>query len=271
MADKLAPIIIKKITVSGHGHHGGAWKVAYADFVTAMMAFFMVMWLMGSDEETKEAISHYFNHPNTPFKAGMDPISKAIHPMGERTGEGDTVLAGLQGQTPDDLVTQPVRAESYVEKFREMADLLHEVLDGKTTDIEVEVDYLKFSIPEGILFAAGTSKLKGLNPKDPLRQGAGKYLSRIARVFANFKGFVAIEGHATDLQVDGRQVSSLYEASIIKAVAVRNFLTEHNLLNEDRVRPVSSGQTASERQGATPGDHPPVASIEFTLTRGKRN
>ncbi len=56
-------IIIKKIKKSGHGHHGGAWKVAYADFVTAMMAFFLMLWLVSTvPEETREGIAEYF-HP----------------------------------------------------------------------------------------------------------------------------------------------------------------------------------------------------------------
>jgi chemotaxis protein MotB len=59
------PIIIKKVKKKGgHGHHGGAWKLAYADFVTAMMAFFLLMWLLGStDEVTKRGISEYFQDP----------------------------------------------------------------------------------------------------------------------------------------------------------------------------------------------------------------
>ena len=59
------PIIIKKIIAEGHGgHHGGAWKVAYADFVTAMMAFFLLMWLLGSTSEgDKKGIADYFNSP----------------------------------------------------------------------------------------------------------------------------------------------------------------------------------------------------------------
>jgi chemotaxis protein MotB len=49
---------------AGHGgHHGGSWKVAYADFVTAMMAFFMVMWILGMDDQTKSAIEGYFSNP----------------------------------------------------------------------------------------------------------------------------------------------------------------------------------------------------------------
>lgn len=59
------PVIIKKIIKNkGHGHHGGAWKLAYADFVTAMMAFFLLMWLLGStDEKTRKGISEYFQDP----------------------------------------------------------------------------------------------------------------------------------------------------------------------------------------------------------------
>lgn len=60
--DELRPIIIKKITKGGAGHHGGAWKVAYADFVTAMMAFFLMLWLLSSTTDIqKEGIADYFN------------------------------------------------------------------------------------------------------------------------------------------------------------------------------------------------------------------
>ena len=63
-AKKLQPIIIKKIRKGGHGHHGGAWKIAYADFVTAMMAFFLLMWLLGSTTEgDKKGIADYFQSP----------------------------------------------------------------------------------------------------------------------------------------------------------------------------------------------------------------
>ncbi|OYY66791.1 MAG: flagellar motor protein MotB [Burkholderiales bacterium 28-67-8] len=61
---KLQPIIIKKIKKGGHGHHGGAWKIAYADFVTAMMAFFLLMWLLGSTTEgDKKGIADFFGSP----------------------------------------------------------------------------------------------------------------------------------------------------------------------------------------------------------------
>ena len=57
------PIIIKKKVAHG-GHHGGAWKVAYADFVTAMMALFIVLWLLSSSEQVKKAVGGYFTDPN---------------------------------------------------------------------------------------------------------------------------------------------------------------------------------------------------------------
>src|SRR3954462_6203327 len=58
------PIFIIKRKTAGHpGHHGGAWKVAYADFVTAMMALFIVLWLMSADEKVKQEISAFFNNP----------------------------------------------------------------------------------------------------------------------------------------------------------------------------------------------------------------
>lgn len=61
MADDVAPIIVKKVKKGGHGAHGGAWKVAYADFVTAMMAFFLLLWLLNvTTTEQKEGLSDYF-------------------------------------------------------------------------------------------------------------------------------------------------------------------------------------------------------------------
>ena len=67
------------------GGGGGAWKVAYADFVTAMMAFFMVMWLVGQKEELKEAVAHHFNHPFEAFPE--EPDENASGAGGPRAGK----------------------------------------------------------------------------------------------------------------------------------------------------------------------------------------
>ncbi len=67
--DSQRPIIVKRIKKGGHGHHGGAWKIAYADFVTAMMAFFLLMWLLGSTTRADlQGISEYFQ---TPLKVSL--------------------------------------------------------------------------------------------------------------------------------------------------------------------------------------------------------
>ena len=67
--DSQRPIIVKRIKKGAHGHHGGAWKIAYADFVTAMMAFFLLMWLLGSTAKGDlSGISEYFK---TPLKVAL--------------------------------------------------------------------------------------------------------------------------------------------------------------------------------------------------------
>ena len=62
--DKKSLIVVKKITIGGAGAHGGSWKVAFADFMTAMMCFFLVMWLLNADDATKKAIAQYFSGPS---------------------------------------------------------------------------------------------------------------------------------------------------------------------------------------------------------------
>ena len=76
--DKPSVTIIRKVRKGGHGHHGGAWKVAYADFVTAMMALFLVLWLTSQDQKIRDAVARAFNHPfvsPTEMSAGIIPPS----------------------------------------------------------------------------------------------------------------------------------------------------------------------------------------------------
>src|SRR5215469_5047548 len=63
-----AIVVVKRKKKAGHGHHGGAWKVAYADFVPAPMALFIALWLMNADEDTKKAVGALFNNPTGPGK-----------------------------------------------------------------------------------------------------------------------------------------------------------------------------------------------------------
>ncbi len=80
------PIIIKKVKKGGHGHHGGAWKVAFADFTTAMMAFFLLMWLLGSTTKPQQqAIAGYFNNPSSASPIGPGGSSPGVIPMQDAT------------------------------------------------------------------------------------------------------------------------------------------------------------------------------------------
>ncbi len=105
-AKKLQPIIVKKVKKGGHAVHGGAWKIAYADFVTAMMAFFLLMWLLGSTSEgDKKGLSDYFN---APFKVAMmggtgAGASNSILPGGGRD------LTQRSGQSPQGSGADPIQ------------------------------------------------------------------------------------------------------------------------------------------------------------------
>lgn len=81
---KIQPIIVKKVRKGGHGHHGGAWKIAYADFVTAMMAFFLLMWLLGST--TKGDLQGIADHFSTPLHVALN--------AGSGSGDSSSIING---------------------------------------------------------------------------------------------------------------------------------------------------------------------------------
>src|SRR5215471_18462881 len=112
MEQKPRPIIIKK-KVAGHGgHHGGAWKVAYADFVTAMMALFIVLWLMNTNEQVRKAVGGYFS----------DPTGKAAQVGSAQTGSGES----LEVKT-DDLGSLKDQIEQAMSRMPELATLKDQV------------------------------------------------------------------------------------------------------------------------------------------------
>ena len=132
---KLQPIIIKRVRKGGHGKHGGAWKIAYADFVTAMMAFFLLMWLLGSTTEgDKKGISDYFNAPLRVALMGGSGAGDSSHVV----RGGGTDLSRQTGQVKDGelparkrlLSIKSLEAE---QKRAEMARL--EALKKKVEDV----------------------------------------------------------------------------------------------------------------------------------------
>ena len=133
MADKkLQPIIIKRIKKSGHAAHGGAWKIAYADFVTAMMAFFLLMWLLGSTAKGElQGIASYFNSPvkvslmggtgtgnsNSILPGGGRDLSAKLGQMDSGDAERAAKLMGAQMARADQVRRDEMRIEALQRKL----------------------------------------------------------------------------------------------------------------------------------------------------------
>jgi chemotaxis protein MotB len=158
-AKEIRPIIVKKVKKVEGGHHGGAWKVAYADFVTAMMAFFMVMWLISSvNKQTRAAIFDYFKNPSmeqgksvkpAPGQAGPGGASTAVINWGggldarrssspQSTGLGTPQEAAAKAvrSTPDGEA-QP-SSEEEARKLTEAAD--HKKLESLLQELRQAID-----------------------------------------------------------------------------------------------------------------------------------
>ena len=140
-AKKLQPIIVKRIKKSGHSAHGGAWKIAYADFVTAMMAFFLLMWLLGSTAQGDlKGIADYFNSPLKVAMAG-----------GSGSGDSSSILKG-GGQ---DLTRQTGQVKNGDEKMEKRSYSLH---TGKAEAKRLErarLEEIKLKV-DGLLSGNGT-------------------------------------------------------------------------------------------------------------------
>lgn len=153
MAKEKPIIVIKKITIAGGGHHGGSWKVALADFMTALMAFFLVMWLLGQNDETKKAIADYFSTPSiieynysnygvqlTLEKLFLDLLNEPLKAFQSFLEPVDT--------TPNllDTGSQKVVVSSLADQLGELAK-----------NVQVSQDGFDFDIPDNLLFIRGTS------------------------------------------------------------------------------------------------------------------
>ena len=143
MADDLSqrPIVIKRIKKVAGGHHGGAWKIAYADFVTAMMAFFLLMWLLGSSTKSQlEGISEYFK---TPLKVALSGGSSVGESSSLIKG-GGTDLTRQQGQVKKSTVEDDQKAKKIIKERAELNKL--EGLKKKIEDaVEANPSLKKFA------------------------------------------------------------------------------------------------------------------------------
>lgn len=180
------PIIIKKKKAGhGGGHHGGSWKVAYADFVTAMMAFFMVMWIMGLSEETRKSIQGYFNDPIGFMK--NEPRSKSIIAL-------SSAAAGkAKGETKgSDAYDLEQRALERIEK-----QVKDEVANQKAPNLDIGKDVKVTITPEGmqIEFIEERGAVFFESGSAVIRPEAKKIIDRIAPILSKFNHPLVIQGH----------------------------------------------------------------------------
>src|SRR4051812_33631353 len=123
--EKLAPIIIIK-KVQGHaGHHGGAWKVAYADFVTAMMALFIVLWLLSSSDQVKKAVGGYFSDPTGSGKLMGSSMA----------GSGESI--SLTKDEMEKLKEKLEQALRQIPTFEQMQNQVHITVTGEGLRVEL--------------------------------------------------------------------------------------------------------------------------------------
>jgi chemotaxis protein MotB len=196
MSTPAAPRIIVKKKGGHGGHHGGAWKVAYADFVTAMMALFIVLWLLNTSKQTQEAIGGYFRDP---------------------TGTSKKVGTDLQGSGENFTITK----DNIPKLKEELQKAIHRVANfdklSKQIEITVTNEGLRVELLEnqkGTFFDIGNA-----NPS-----GDGKeLLSLMAGEIGKLPNKVSIEGH-TDSKPYGRADYSNWELSVDRANAARRIM-----------------------------------------------
>ncbi|MFQ5513016.1 MAG: flagellar motor protein MotB [Myxococcota bacterium] len=178
------PIIIKKKVVQGHGHHGGAWKVAYADMVTALMALFIVLWILSQSDEVKQSVAGYFQDPVGFVEGGRASLLEGAGPATEAEGSEDTDVAPTDAQREEARLRAEARAIRRaidripaIEKYREQIEL-------SVTPEGLRINLLETQ--ETPLFQRGGTEL---NPD------AVEVLETIGRAIKEAGNAIVIEGH----------------------------------------------------------------------------
>lgn len=268
MSESGPTIIIKRVRRRGHGHHGGAWKVAYADFVTAMMAFFLVMWIIGvGTRQQKAAISEYFKNPSaTPGNATLAPPGK----MGPGGASDSMITLGgamdLSHGPGKDHHNGPVGrlAAADVEKqaleldrtrLEELKKQLNAAIQNSQALAPFKDQLLIDITPEGLriqivdkenrpMFDLGSAHLK-----DYTRTILGELASFINQV----PNHISITGHTDDAPYGNDSGYSNWELSTDRANAARRALIAGGLA-DDKVSRVVGLAASVPLDKANPGD-----------------
>ncbi len=231
--DTQRPIVIKRIKKGGGGAHGGAWKIAYADFVTAMMAFFLLMWLLGSSSKAKlEGISEYFK---TPMKVAMSGGSGAGDATSIIKG-GGTDLTKRAGQVKKgDVESAKTRAEQEKQESTRLENLkakLEKAIDSnakmaqfkKQLKLEITSEGLRIQIIDDQnrpMFDSGGAVMKPYT-RDILRE--------IGRTLNEVPNKISLSGHTDAVAYSGGEAGySNWELSADRANASRRELVAGGL------------------------------------------
>ncbi len=250
-----APILIKKIKkVSGGGHHGGAWKVAYADFVTAMMAFFLLMWLINTTSpEQKKGIADYFAPASvSPTQSGSGGIlggtslgDEGAKADGSTRPQAENPEVKADPATAKDAAAQAAReAQKRREddQFQSAAESLRQAMQSMPELAELSKQLLVDQTPEGLriqlidqegrsMFEPGSAK-----PNDRARL----LLRAVSKVIAQLHNRVTIAGH-TSAGLGG--AGDDWALSAARADAARAVVQEAGV-NPDRIYQVSGKANA---------------------------
>jgi len=198
---KLPPIIIKK-KVSHGGHHGGAWKVAYADFVTAMMALFIVLWLLNSSQQIKEAVGGYFK----------DPTGTAKNVGSDMTGAGENFV--ISKDNMEQLKEQLQKAIREVPNF----DKLKNHIDMTVTNEGLRIELSESAT--GTFFDSGSPKISG---------DGSELLTALAQDLGKLPNKLALEGHTDSKQYTEGSTYGNWELSTDRANAARRLMMQHGV------------------------------------------
>jgi chemotaxis protein MotB len=236
------PIIVKKKKAAHHGHHGGAWKVAYADFVTAMMAFFLVMWLVGQSKDVKSAVAGYFRNP------GIFDQEKSDGPIAGGSLKVDPEAAPAPPESaPALLAAERAALEETASRIRQRLDTPDLRALGRQIEITITRDGLRIELLDAeqqTFFASGSAALAA---------GTERVLAVIARELGALKNSIAIEGHTDSRPYATTDLYSNWELSADRANAARRVM-ERSGLQAGQVRGVRGYADRQLRVAAVPLD-----------------
>ncbi|MFM5883719.1 MAG: flagellar motor protein MotB [Novosphingobium sp.] len=270
--EPLRPIIVKKVTVVAAGHHGGAWKVAYADFVTAMMAFFLLLWLLGATtEKQRKGIADYFTPTLVKMREGSAGSNGLLGGSSITDVDNYPNRAGQTGTKamtiPRDTTGGPKEGADRAKRMQAMQQRLAAKLgtDAKLARLARQVRMIDTT--EGIridlvddadfsMFRLGTTVLT---------PDAGKLLDAIGTMLSAELGSLSIRGHTDALPWNGNMGANNWSLSAGRAEATRQALLRQGIA-EPRFRRIEGVADREPLIQANPQD-PRNRRISLLLMR----